>query len=290
MHALTVPVTIEDDEYVKKNIKKEWYKEDGSVYIPIKLDEDLLDDYSFTIRHYIPHFTLNDKLMYLYATIMQHYNNLIFSGPYTPYKYEWEKDDSGLNERMAEWEEKMKDFKAKSVHDSNASHLEDFKEEVKCLEEALAYSIRRALFGEAPKSCYWDEDGVYHIIPEEEREKDTRPEVTVKFEYFVDKDEFIHTCEGPDDWFSTGCYGNEEFYYALSYGLSQVSWLLNPYAAVLAGSDEQDDEDSLAQVTEAKRLIEESWKKYVEKSSKEDEEDGHHLILNPGKVLWPCGG
>lgn len=305
LHALTVPVDIEDNDYVKKNIKKEWYQNDGSIKIEVKLDDDLLDEGSFTIRHYIPHYSLNDKLMYLYATIIQHYKGRIVSGPYKPYRYTWEKDNSAYEKRMDEWKSEMEEFRLKSVHDSNTREIELFERDIHNLEERLAWEIRKAVFGEAPKDYYFDDEGNYRRKDPKDIEPDTRPEVKIHFEYFIGEDETIHFSKDPGDWFSTGCYGNEEFYYSFQNSeWYMVNWLLNPYAAILAGGDEQDDEDYIAQKKEAKRLLDESWKKFVEihKNDPEYEEEddpdvvswgpkeNKHLILNTGKVIFPIGG
>jgi len=104
--------------------------------------------------------------------------------------------------------------------------------------------------------------------------------------YQISETDIIQT---DDDWFSTGCYGNEEFYAAVCASAWNLSaWILNPYSAILAGGDEQDESDSLAQVNEAKRLLDESWEKY--KANCNPNEEDRHLILNPGKNIWPIGG
>lgn len=104
--------------------------------------------------------------------------------------------------------------------------------------------------------------------------------------YQISETDIIQT---GDDWFSTGCYGNEEFYAAVCASTWNLSaWILNPYSAILAGGDEQDESDSLAQVNEAKRLLDESWEKY--KANCRGSEDDSDLILNSGKAIWPIGG
>jgi hypothetical protein len=84
--------------------------------------------------------------------------------------------------------------------------------------------------------------------------------VTIKY-YVLDEEMGLFTIVNDDEDFNTGCYDNEEFYYAVcrdEYRLS--NWLSNPFAAVLAGSDEQGMLDSYKQEEEANRLLEEAWK------------------------------
>lgn len=283
MHCLTVPVRVEDDAYVKLYTQKKWGQPDGSIKVDVILNEDRLDDDSFAIRRYIPHYSINDKLMYAFASIVQHYWNYLNPAPYKPYKYKWEEDDSGLQKRMEKYNQEYTEWEKKSVHDSNKLLLEKFEEKIHDLEESLASEIRNILFGEGPKNYYF-ENGIFHDIEKEKVPEDTRPKVTVNFHYKIEGENILLD-NGDDDWFTTGCYGNEEFYHTVCYHTWDLtSWILNPYAAILAGSDEQSEEDCISQKKEAKRLLESAWEKHLAES---DEEEN---ILPEGKAIWPIGG
>ena len=285
MHCLTVAVDSnkKDKKYIKKYLKP-FLQNDGSYKIEITLKDELVDEGSFTIRHYIPHYSIHDKLMYAFATIIQHYQSLIQNGPNKPYPYSWIKDEKkreeDLKKRQDEYLKDKADWEAKGLHAGNVFFIKSFEKHIHDFEISFANDIRFALFGRGPEYEWKNEK----YVPKEE---DKRPEVTVKLNYQISETDIIQI---GDDWFSTGCYGNEEFYAAVCASTWNLSaWLLNPYSAVLAGGDEQDESDSLAQVNEAKRLLDESWEKYKADCGGPDEED-HHLILNPGKNIWPIGG
>jgi len=285
MHCLTVAVDSnkKDKKYIKKYLKP-FLQNDGSYKIEITLKDELVDEGSFTIRHYIPHYSIHDKLMYAFATIIQHYQSLIQNGPNKPYPYSWIKDEKkreeDLKRRQAEYLTAKAKWESSGLHTGNVFFIEKFEKHIHDFEDHLANDIRFALFGRGPEYEWKNEK----YVPKEE---DKRPEVTVKLNYQISETDIILT---GDDWFSTGCYGNEEFYAAVCASYWDLSaWILNPYSAVLAGGDEQDESDSLAQVKEAKRLLDESWEKYKASCRGSDEED-HHLILNPGKAIFPLGG
>lgn len=284
MHCLTVAVDSnkKDKKYIKKYLKP-FLQEDGSYKIEITLKDDLVDEGSFTIRHYIPHYSIHDKLMYAFAAIIQHYQSLIQNGPNKPYPYSWIKDEKkqqeDLKKRQAEYLKDKAKWEASGLHTGNVFFIEKFEEHIHNFETSFANDVRFALFGRGPEYEWKNEK----YVPKEE---DKRPEVTVKLNYQISETDIIQT---GDDWFSTGCYGNEEFYAAVCASTWNLSaWILNPYSAILAGGDEQDESDSLAQVNEAKRLLDESWEKY--KANCRGSEDDSDLILNSGKAIWPIGG
>ena len=292
LHAITICEHVRDDEYVKKELER-WKQEDGSYKISIVLDDDLVDAGSFTIRGYIPHPSLNDKMMYMFATLMQHYDGLLRSGPQEPtepYKFirnEKEREEN-FQKRKEDWKVEYKKWEAKGFHSSNKAILEAFEDHVKGLEEGLSEFFRGILFGDGPKWGWTDEaKEVWGPLTE-----DTRPKVTVKFEYKILNNDAIYPTN-EDEWFSTGCYGNEEFYAALG-GLCYwdvEEWLANPYNQILAGGDEQDNEDYVAQRKEAKRLLDESWEKYKANCQRDpDDDEDYRLIMNEGKVIFPIGG
>ncbi len=253
MHAIVVNCARVDNlEYLRTNLEK-FKQDDGSYKIDVILDEDKLEEGDFTCRSYLPHYSINDKLMYAYAAIKQHFDK----------QYITDRSDSKHSEFILNFNKKV---------------YEDFSSKLKYLEDDLSYDIRKSFFGYAPDSG-----------------EDTRPKVTVTF---VQKSSYKNLIENKeeddyDDYFSTGCYGNEEFYYAVcDSGFDLTEWALNPYCAILAGGDEMDDDLYYAQRKEAKRLMDESWLKYIMKYTSEygNDELDFHLALNPAKVIWPIGG
>ena len=290
MHCLTVKCAqVDNKQYVKDNIDP-FKTEDGNYYIKIKLNDENLDNGSFSIRHYIPHYTLNDKLMYLYATVVQHFSADLISGPTEPYRFSFEKDATGLSQRRAKYEEELKMWQQEGVQAINDKVINQFKKYINELERSLERNIRRIVFGPDPKS-HWDDVKGVSVLDE----PDKRPEITVELVYFIQNGNIIPADNVEDFEFSTGCYGNEEFFYsACSNHWDAIEWLLNPYCVVLAGGDEMDEEDYLAQRKEAKRLMDDSWMHYISDYIKNnpdlDFDEDHKLILNPAKVVWPLGG
>lgn len=252
MHAIVVNCArVDNSEYIRTNLEK-FKQDDGSYKIDVILDEDNLEEGDFTCRSYIPHYSINDKLMYAYAAIKQHFEN----------RYILDRTNGSKPTGF------MLDF--------NKNVYKDFSSKLKDLEDDLSYAIRKSLFGCAPNS-----------------EEDTRPKVTVTFVQKPSYESLIENKEEDDDYFSTGCYGNEEFYYAVcECGYWLKEWVLNPYCAILAGGDEMDDDLYYAQRKEAKRLMDESWLEYIMKYTSEYGNDDldYHLALNPAKVIWPIGG
>lgn len=274
MHAITVCSHVEDLDYLKDELKR-WKQKDGSYNIIVELDEDKLDDGSFTIRGYIPHKTLNDKLIYAFATICQHYNSLMKTKPYYPYEQWFSENDfkTNFDKGFYKW-------------NHNRNILESFKEYIVNLSEHLSWKLRDLLYGNGPEYHYiTKEDGKKEYVP---KTLDTRPEINVIFKYNIDDDYSINPTS-EDNWFSTGCYGNEEFFFACCSNYWDLTdWLLNPYNQILAGGDEMSDEQYVAQRTEAKHLLDESWEKYKQNSIQCDGE--WRCIMNEGKVIWPIGG
>ena len=286
MHALTFCAPVSDPEYVKKELER-WKQKDGSYKIDIVLDDDNVDEGSFTIRHYIRHSSINDKLMYLFATIMQHYDNLLFSGPQEPtHPYHFLKDaEEDLKKRHDAWREEYRTWEKLGYRPANKAILKKFEEHIKDLEEGLSSYFRDILFGDGP-DYGWD-SSMEHYGP---LTPDTRPEVTVKFNYKILNNDCIYPTN-EDEWFSTGCYGNEEFY-ASMYDCRVwwvKDWIGNPYDQILAGGDEQDDEDYVAQRKDAKELLDKAYEE-AKKACKDDPDEDYHFIMNEGKVIWPIGG
>lgn len=271
MHCLTVCAYPGDEvakEYTKKQLER-WKKEDGSYEVNITLDDELLDEADFTVRRYIPHDSITDKLLYMLAAVIQHYNGLILKGPLAPTRWKNEPEER-YKEDVLRYEENLKEWEAKGYRPANQFWIKQFKELVHRLEENLSYRMNYYLFRGEP-----------------DKEK---PKVKVKLNYYIDKasDTILGSPVSEEKWFGTGCYGNEEFYYAVcDMPWRTADWICNPYSQILAGSDEQDEEDNIAQSTKARDLLAESWKAYKDSQDLELEEDS---ILNPGKVIWPLGG
>ena len=329
MHTLTVACKLKNKELYKKYLEKElerWRQPDGTYDIKIKCTENSVDgDNRFDIRHYIPHFSVNDKMLYLLATIIQHYCKGVTQVPYdksefiTPWwknyfskKFQELKKREGKDAKPKPTKEDIEEHEAKvkEEHDKyllemkkynkkygefNTENFKRFVEKIRSVEESISSQIAEYLFGD------W-------------KEKD---KVNVTLEYGG-----VDICvpkysDDKDDYFSTGCYGNEEFYEAVCGHYGEVGeWVCNPYSAVLAGSDEQDEEDSFDQEQEALRCINESFENgYKDYSDRIDEinnwieegyytedseslEDARKAIekmkdakrVNDGKVIYPIGG
>lgn len=329
MHTLTVACKLKNKELYKKYLEKElerWKQPDGTYDIKIKCTENSVDgDNRFDIRRYIPHFSVNDKMLYLLATIIQHYCKGVTQVPYdrsefvTPWwknhfskEFQELKKEKGKNAKPKPTKEDIEEHEAKvkEEHDKyllemkkynkkygefNTENFKRFVEKIHSVEESISSQVAEYLFGD------W-------------KEKD---KVNVTLEYGG-----VDICvpkysDDKDDYFSTGCYGNEEFYEAVCGHYGEVGeWVCNPYSAVLAGSDEQDEEDSFDQEQEALRCINESFENgYKDYSDRIDEinnwieegyytedseslEDARKAIekmkdakrVNDGKVIYPIGG
>lgn len=249
MHAITVCAYSKDNEYVRKELKR-WEMADGSYNINIVLDAKNVDKCDFTVRSYVKHDSINDKLMYLFATIIQHYNAKLNAYHYS--------DTTS---------EKYKNWNIQIIRDTNKQVHEQFIDEINGLEHSLKYHF----------------------------ENITGQNVNVKFNYIINKDtDMIEYLTDDDkdgcDWFSTGCYGNEEFYYAVENKMAY--WIMCPFNQILAGGDEMDNEDYVKQRKKAKKLLKQSWKAYKKYHSTEwgDDEVDPDLIFNFGKVIFPIGG
>lgn len=338
MHTLTVACKLKNKELYKSYLEKElerWKKEDGTYDIKIKCTEHSVDDDKrFDIRRYIPHFSVNDKMLYLLATIIQHYQQGVTTPPYDKSKYQLPWWKNTWNKRYQECkkagkepkptEEEIAAYKAvvelmhrtyldelkkynKKNRAFNIKNYNNFREKIEHVESNIKSTIIYYLYGR-------DENFSYEAY---------KDKVKVTFEYGGrvvqgKSNAFIPSySDEENDYFSTGCYGNEEFYGAVCGHYGEVGeWVCNPYSAVLAGSDEQDEEDSFAQEQEALRCINESFENgYNDYSDRIDEinrwiEEGYYSDdsgsledvrktiekmknakrVNDGKVIYPIGG
>lgn len=329
MHTLTVACKLKNKELYKKYLEKElerWKQPDGTYDIKIECTENSVDDDKrFDIRHYIPHFSVNDKMLYLLATIIQHYWKGVTQVPYdksefiTPWwknhfskKFQDLKKKEGKNVKPKPSEEDIKEHEAavKEAHEKYLQEMKDyhnkygsfntenftrFEEKIHSVEESISNQIAMYLFGD------WKE----------------KSKVKVTFNYGGKDINVPEYTDNKKDYFSTGCYGNEEFYEAVCGHYGEAGeWVCNPYSAVLAGSDEQDEEDSFDQEQEALRCISESFENgyndysdcideinnWIEEGYYSDDseslEDARKTIekmknakrVNDGKVIYPIGG
>lgn len=284
MHCLTVACPLDDQELYKNYLIKELerWKTPNGYDIKVECDENKMDDGDFAIRAYIPHFTINDKLMYVMATIVQHYWKEIKYPPYKNWNFEnltKEEQDSYWAERK-EWEKHIP---------ANLEVVQRFKESWEQFEDSLRFKIANIL---------------------KLQEEDVKVQLKIRTTkegliYFNDKEE----------WFSTGCYGNEEFYHSIfDRWVGPAEWIVNPYSAVLAGSDEQDTLDTMLQNKEAMRCMDESYAHaktyetveetigYLEDERRAENTEKIDTIIqelkagkkyftpNSSKLVWPIGG
>ena len=251
MHAITVCAYSPDSKYVMKELKR-WKMDDGSYNINIVLDSNNVDKSDFTCRNYFKHDSINDKLMYLFATIIQHYNAKLNAYHYS--------DTTSTSKRYKNWNIPI-------IRDTNKQIHQQFIDKINGLEQSLEYYF----------------------------ENITGKAVNIKFNYTINKDTDMIESLTDDDkgmfsLFSTGCYGNEEFYYAVENNMAY--WIMCPFNQILAGGDEMDNEDYVKQRKKAKKLLKQSWKAYKKYHSTEwgDDEVDPDLIFNFGKVIFPIGG
>lgn len=329
-HAITVPVFLGKWQYYHDYVIKEMepFKVGDKYVVNLKVDPENMVGEDFTTRHYIPHYSFVDKAFYVIATIEQHYASRLGKNiPYDSsiYKREWadkEKDPDkkaklleSAEEAHVEFLEERKEY-IKKFGEYNQQVLTDFKRSIKYLEDSITSALRRFL----NVRDRYDKESYDDYMK-------TCPEVELSIYYTVDED--MGTFDICDDWFSTGCYGNEEFYYAVCESVYDTSdWLVNPYAAILAGGDEQSTLDHYKQESDAERLISEAWDKSgepktwpdlsdeeIEKEVEEncytwdDSKTAQRLLkieknefrkflkehrgkarMTPGKIIWPIGG
>ena len=316
MHTITIACNLKNKELYKEYVKKElkrWLQPDGTYLIEIECNENSVDnDLRFDIRHYIPHFSINDKLIYLLATTIQHFGNEMVYPPYDPSKYItgwWEnKYSKAVKEGKVPTKKEIKEVakkKAKKHKEylkdynkwlkenavANEKALKNFKEKIERMQTNIATELNYNLF-----NSY----------------KDLK--VRVIFKYST-KDGVVNYTSNDSDYFSTGCYDNEEFYSAVN--RYPGDWIVNPYSAILAGSDEQSSLDSYLQDQKAKECLEVSYKngystydadeiEYIEEDihSKEGSEKDREAVLevlekikngeirkpNEGRLIYPIGG
>lgn len=199
--------------------------------------------------------------------------------------------EAAVKEAHEKYLQEMKDYHNK-YGSFNTKNFTRFEEEIRSVEESISSQIVMYLFGD------WKEES----------------KVKVAFNYGGKDINIPEYTDNKKDYFSTGCYDNEEFYEAVCGHYGEAGeWVCNPYSAVLAGSDEQNEEDSFDQEQEALRCINESFENgYNDYSDCIDKinnwiEEGYYSEgledvrktiekmknakrVNDGKVIYPIGG
>ena len=282
MHTLTVAGALSDDQLYKNYLLEElkrWETKDG-YNIEIRCEEDAVDICDFAMREYVPHLSVNDKLIYGLATIIQHYQKLMM---FPPYKVTWrpvsEEEEQQYQKDFTEWQQKYES--------RNAEVLKKFEESIRNFQDSIVYYMASKL-------------GIDEKL------------VKLQFKYSVENNVVYYHPEG--EYFSTGCYGNEELFLVFDNSwLGFAEWVCNPYSAILAGSDEQDYWETMLQEKKAHELITEAEKHIREKPDIQERiEDleaervdenveyvdaliadlkaGKDFYLPQSRVIYPLGG
>lgn len=285
MHCVVIPADVRNEDYVLKGIER-WKTEKGDYEIIVDLDEGLLEEAPFSARRYVPHYALIDKLLYAYAVMIQHYQDMQRSAPgcHKPYNKAKDPGEELLNDKQRNRESEMQLTFDKLYKPRNYLAYMDFVREVTRFEKDFASSI------------LWYCPSL----------KKAGVKVTVECKYYVDTEtyeiHYHHPKEESRKYFSTGCWGNEEVYAALTVDYSYSDFILMPHSAILASTDEGDDEEYEIQKRDAARIIDEGYKMYLNHLKEEYDKAIHTqgsypedfidrtYGLNPGKVIWPLGG
>lgn len=271
MHAITVPAP---NKYTEKQLLKELERFKVSDYkyiINITCNDDNIDKHSFTLREYVRHDSLNDKLIYMLGTVIEHYNQYLrtFSSNFGYTK-------NPIKRFL------FKIFKFFEYHiwaivwkKPNREILNKFEERIKLYEKYFVEDIKEIL-------------------------ADEKYEVELHLNYLVNKKyNTINYFTLKDiDWFSLGCYDNTEVFIKLFDSfIATNNWLLNPYSVILAGSDEMSDREIRIQTEQAQKINETSFKKYfktlsdyqIEEEKNRDGKyyDDYHIYTD---IIYPVGG
>lgn len=258
MHALVIACELSKKKLYKSYLKRElkrWYN-NGKYNIVIECRDDNVDKIDFATRRYVNHSSVNDKLIYYLATVIQHFSN---KQNIPPSKYE-----NNYDELLKDFLEKNLENN-KKVYEMIKIHLEHFTD-----------------------TFIWTVSNKLNIKKED---------ITLEFKYYVDDVTFKidYFNQEERDYFSTGCYGNEEFYYNMDSSWVATEFVCNPYSAILANTDECSDEEYFLWEQKAKKLLEASFansKNTYESDRFSDLKESQRKMkrLNPGKVIFPQGG
>lgn len=271
-----------DSEYVTKEVAR-WKKEDGSYGIVIECCERNLDEDGFDVRRYVPHTSVNDKLIYWLACLIQDVNKKFYTLGEVDYSQRIWTDEAqkALHKKCVykvddtegiEWKAKVN----KEYYDSFLLKLESAR---RCLE----LNIARALGVDESK-------------------------VNVEFKYV--KDEYKGMIQGIDynsnedySWFSTGCYDNSEFFAHVNAGYKLISWVFSPFSIIFASGDELDNYDMYADIRKVSQAFkdrelanlkevnedENDYENYYPKEDRQKCIDSIESSLD-FQVVWPVGG
>lgn len=269
-HVLTVANKLNDwnlyADYLKKELRR-FKQEDGSYKIVLDVKEENMDNESFELRRFIPHTSFIDKAFYLIGTIHEYFFDLLQGDGYhwnkipydSTYYLDWakkEKDPDKKAKYEAQYKEAHEKYEAekfeyfKKYAPGNLGVLKKFNAAIRELEEQLEWNLGEYLC-ERPQGEEETFEDYRKIFPKVEVEIKTYNDLYLNVPYITPKEE---------GGFGLGCYDNKEFYFAV--GRDQwdsVQWLINPYSAVLAGSDEMPTLEKYQQEKEAERLLTEAW-------------------------------
>lgn len=288
------------NKYVKKELKR-WLQPDGSYLIKIECSPDAIDEGDFSIRHYIPHKSINDKLLYLLGVIIEHYKSSFVYPPYD--KSNWVHPENAKDEE-----------KKKELEETKIEKHKEYLEEKKKYDEVDAPNNEK-VYEQLQKTLRDIEGNIENAMSYFLNRNDAKqPKVKVEFVTHLQNSYIRYNVDDEWDYFSLGCYEHEEFYHSLirknpNYSHRAGEWICNPYSQVLAGSDEMEEEEKMQQEIDAQKLLDESFelsgKYFAEEDAgvpswiDEDEVEEYKRVLeiqkktlrvNRGKVIFPIGG
>lgn len=270
MHAISLATYRKrlDLEYLTEELER-WKKEDGSYEIIIKCKDENLDEDHFGARRYVPHTSVNDKLIYWFACLVQDVNGKFYTLDNADYTHGIWTDEARtelnkIDTVGIEWKSK-----------ANEETYKYFEDVLRRVIGYLKYTISDALG--------IDED-----------------KIEVKF-YYV-KDLYNGMIQGidfdEDDWFSTGCYDNSVFFAHTDSGYNMVDWLFSPFSIIFASGDELNNYDMYADIRKASQaykdralanLREVDEENYYPEERRQKDIDAIESSLD-FQVVFPVGG
>lgn len=267
-----------DSEYVAKEVAR-WKQADGSYKIVIECCGDKLDEDTFDVRRYVPHTSVNDKLIYWLACLIQDANKKFYTLGEVDYSQRIWTDEAPKKYTYKVEDTEGIEWKAKVNKDTYDSFLLKLSSAISCLELSISYAL-------GIDSSKVDVDFLYV--------KDEYKGMIQGINYNSDED--YH-------WFSTGCYDNSEFFAHTNAGYKLISWVLSPFSIIFASGDELDNYDMYADIREASQAYRERELANL-KEVNEDEDDYENYYPEEDRqkcinsiessldfqVVWPVGG